>query len=108
MKRRPIGYTLIGHEPLAIDDLSDWAAAFGLLQERHATIVAQEYVGPTFVSTVFLGIDYAWSGRPLLFETMTFDGESNLQQRYPTWDDALTGHRRVVARLRANLVAATN
>lgn len=62
-----------------------------------------------FVSTVFLGIDHAFSIRekrdvlpPLIFETMVFDhrkGESYFdidQRRYHTYDEAVKGHIEMV------------
>ena len=47
-----------------------------------------------------LGLDHAWSGPPLLFETMVFGGElDEFQERYTSKPDALAGHARAVARV---------
>lgn len=55
------------------------------------------------VSTVYLGIDHSlWGEPPLIFETMIFcqhQGECVFDdwcQRYPTLEDAQTGHRSTV------------
>lgn len=107
--RRIVGYGLVGHEPIALYDIEEWGRTFESLRRDGAHIVAQEYVGPTLVSTVFIGIDYNWHGGvPILFETMTFDTASDVQDRYATWDEARAGHDKVVAWLIANLVGATN
>ena len=107
--RRIVGYGLVGHEPIALYDILEWGRTFESLRIGGRHIVAQDYVGPTLVSTVFVGIDYSFGrGVPLLFETMTFDTESDVRDRYATWDEAEAGHRKVVAWLTANLVGATN
>lgn len=107
-RERRLGYSLIGHEPIAFDDLLTWAESFEMLRRRGANIVAQDYVGSVLVSTVFLGTDMAWSGPPLLFETMTFGKDADVQDRYSTWEEAEAGHRKVIAWLQANLVKAGN
>jgi hypothetical protein len=69
--------------------------------------VAQETLPDgRWLSTVFLGFDhnYGREGPPLLFETMLFKSEEDLQEeyceRYATWDEAAAGHRAVLRRLR--------
>lgn len=112
--RRPVGYTLIGHEPLAMYDVIQWAEAFGRLAHRHR-VVGFAVVGGVEVSTVFLGLDhnFGWlltgeaDHRPLLFETMTFPA-SEVWDRYASWDEAVAGHARCVAAVRGVIVAATN
>lgn len=50
------------------------------------------------VSTVFIWLDYAFGGPPLIFETMIFGGKNDLYQvRYSTWDEAVEGHKKAVA-----------
>lgn len=47
------------------------------------------------VSTIFLGINHSLDREslPVLFETMIFGGKNNYyQDRYCTWDEAITGH----------------
>ncbi len=59
------------------------------------TLVAED----VFVSTVFLGIDHAYEGPPLLFESMIFGGHADQEQeRYYTWAEALAGHTLMVMR----------
>lgn len=82
--------------------------------------VAQEHVGPYFVSTVWLGVNYNFTwGPPLIFETMVFgeSGEDPLSvsgtfdqlpldqdtYRYATREAAERGHRDMVALVRAEL-----
>ena len=56
-----------------------------------------------WVSTVFLGIDHNWDeGPPVLFETMVFGGPFDQEQwRYRTYDEALSGHEKVVEIVKA-------
>ena len=89
-----------GHTPVPVDDLSDWARRFRIT-DRH---VAQTDVGPSHVSTVFLGIDHNFGddGPPVLFETLVFDGPlAGEMTRYCTWADAAAGHTEMVARVTA-------
>jgi len=64
--------------------------------EKSERIVKQQKVGKYWVSTVFLGLDYNWTGqgKPILFETMVFKGkQSDLDMdRYRTWEEAMKGH----------------
>ena len=56
------------------------------------------------VSTVFLSVDHQWlpSGPPLLYETMIFGGRwDQYQWRWSTRAEAVAGHARIVAALRA-------
>lgn len=54
------------------------------------------------VSTVFLGLDHGYKeNSPVLFETMIFGTSLNdYQERYRTWDEAIAGHGRALARAR--------
>ena len=65
-------------------------------------VVAKDQCGNAKVSTVFLGVDYDFTGKkPLLFETMVFGGPyDGEEQRYSTWEEAEEGHKKVVSRLR--------
>lgn len=62
------------------------------------------------VSTVFLGIDHRYGeAPPVLWETMIFAEEGSTavdfdeeQARYTSKDDALAGHRAMVAKLNVN------
>ena len=50
------------------------------------------------VSTVFLGLDHSWNGgKPILWETMIFNGEhDDYQERYTSHEDAVEGHKRAL------------
>jgi hypothetical protein len=55
-----------------------------------------------YVSTVFLSLDHNHGfhrdARPILFETMIFGGQYDGEcRRYPTLEEATTGHRLMVA-----------
>lgn len=63
----------------------------------------------TWISTVWLGLDYSWSeGNPIIFETMVFsekkdkDGftEDLEMQRYSTLEQAKAGHKAMVKKWR--------
>ena len=78
--------------------------AWGLWLEHHTEdrIVGRtEYMG-ALVSTVFLGIDHGWGGKPMWFETMIFDtpwAEDEIQWRCTTYKEALDQHEIAVAYL---------
>lgn len=66
--------------------------------------VAFDAVGRVEVSTVFLGLDHSYSGHtPLLFETMVFGMDDEIQERWTTWDEAETGHKAVLEKVYAVL-----
>ena len=89
-------YILDGHTPVPCDDPMEFARWF----EEADRQVGDDEVDGHRVSTVFLGINHAFTpGPPILFETMIFP-ESELVGRYSTWDDAEAGHRRAVEDLR--------
>ena len=80
--------------------------------------VKQDHLNGFFVSTVFLGLNQNyWGSKPLWFETMVFDEESQHllklsdsmsmmvsedrgQWRYETYMEALEGHERALALVR--------
>jgi hypothetical protein len=80
-------------------DLMEWAAQFENSENRR---VGYDQLGPYVISTVFLGLDHAFRGPPLWFETMLFSEKSgktislNYQTRYTTFEEALEGHKTVV------------
>lgn len=86
-------YVLRGKEVVPIKDVIEWARSF----ERSKRIIQQDDLKYVQVSTVFLGLDYNWSdeGPPLVFESMVFPGEREVQ-RYATWDEAYDGHQELV------------
>jgi len=64
--------------------------------------VKKTNIGDIKISTVFLGLDHNWGqGPPLLFETMVFGGKLDQEQeRYTTWEEAETGHRLMVEKVK--------
>lgn len=79
------------HNIIGAIDIHDWGKFF----ESSDRIVKQENLPNGLrISTVFLGIDHNFSdeGPPVLFETMIFGMEDEVQQRYSTWDEAVKGH----------------
>lgn len=83
-----------------------WLAAT-MREGRH---LAQDTIGPYWVSTVFLGVDHQFldGGPPILWETKIFGVPEEkrfrgrrfrrelLQERYTSRADALAGHARAV------------
>lgn len=81
----------------------EWAA---LMENGEARTVARDEVGDLTVSTVLLGLDHRFGGAdgpPVIFETMVFGHaiEAEFQWRYATKEQALAGHRQVVAAILA-------
>ena len=71
----------VNGEPKRERDLLKWARWYENSQDR---IVAQETIGKTRVSTVFLGLAYddlGLSDGPVFWETMFFGGPSNGELR---------------------------
>jgi hypothetical protein len=91
----PAFYTLIGKLPVPCDDPVEWAKFYGTPGSRR---VAETYVGPLRISTIFLALDHSFfEGPARLFETMIFDdGDDSYQTRCETWDEAEAMHRRAV------------
>jgi hypothetical protein len=92
-------YILDGHTPVAVDVLT-WARWYGEARQSGAQRVAEETVGESRISTVFLGLDHRFGdGPPLLFETMVFGGPLDQEQtRCSTWEEA--EHMHAVMRMR--------
>lgn len=82
-----------------------WASLFGDWEYK---CVAETYVGPYRVSTIWLGLDHDFfrTGRPLIFEMMVFgpEGASDVDcRRYTTEADALAAHEETVTVIRATV-----
>lgn len=95
-----------------------------MLENRDAKVVKQEDVGKYWVSTVWLGMDHGFGGKPMIFETMVFDKsrpdmppledvmnpdvDTNYptrwtdlyQERYSTEEEAIAGHDEIVNKLK--------
>jgi len=90
-------FILDGHELIAcgLDDVGGWCET----ADRHVRLTEQ---GDVMISTVFLGLDHGWGegDRPVVFETMVFQGEHGGEmERYCTWDEAEAGHAQWVAKV---------
>lgn len=87
-------YILKNKIPVRVYDIVEWGTWF----ESNSRRVAEDIIGDTRISTVFLGIDHSfWGGIPILFETMVFGGEHDgYQERYCTWEQAEKGHQGVI------------
>ncbi|GAC1427755.1 MAG: hypothetical protein NVSMB5_22570 [Candidatus Velthaea sp.] len=84
-------------------DLWAWSA----LQQNEAYCrVAEDTVGQTWVSTIWVGLNMNVGVRPLIFETMAFANDDGLpvgnMRRYATEAEALQGHKEMVDALRAD------
>lgn len=82
------------HEVVVEPDLLRWGR---FLEDGHR-IVAQEYVGEYYVSTIFVGLE----GQ--IFETMVFrknhPSDSLAQVRCSTWQEAEAQHAKLVAEIK--------
>jgi hypothetical protein len=102
-------YILKGKKVYECKELLEWSNWFEKTSKTKERVVKQNMLPNGFyVSTVFLGLDHNFSGnfsgkgKPLIFETMVFDDlfkadsrsldEEMYQDRYSTWDEAMTGH----------------
>lgn len=88
-------YILDEHDqPVVCHDIQEWGRWF----ERADRVVAKTPFEGGLVSTVFLGLDHAFTpGLPVLWETMIFGGpHDGWQDRYTSLKDAKAGHQRVV------------
>jgi hypothetical protein len=95
--------------PVAVDTLEEWAEFWA--NEATRRVGWDEFDPGIQVSTVFLGIDHRYHGEgpPILFETMVFGlsvEDDDFQLRYSTWDDAETGHKVVVRKVKELIARA--
>jgi len=72
--------------------LEEWSK---LMSDVKYKFVKKEYIGPTLLSTVWIGIPHHGKGKYNIFETMTFHSKDNIQIRYDTIDEAIEGHEHV-------------
>lgn len=95
-------YILEGTKAIPVKSQLEWAEWMA----KHSNRVLLDEFGGVEISTVFLGIDHGLFGsEPLLFETMVFtDIEGGgTQLRYPSWNEAVEGHKALVAVMRERL-----
>ncbi|MDO8628454.1 MAG: hypothetical protein Q7R56_01740 [Nanoarchaeota archaeon] len=80
----------------ATTDIKKWNKAMSSMGRK----VKQENIKKYHISTVFLGLDHGFGGKPTFFETMIFGtGESNPCRRYTTWKQAEKGHKQWAKKL---------
>lgn len=102
MPERPMFYRLDEHlvaRPLSVISFLERSARLGeaLATSVKATYVLDHRARRMLVSTVFLGVDRALDGEPVLFETMILGGALNgTTWRYSTHQQAESGHEKVV------------
>ncbi len=90
-----MNYILKGKKPVKENDILKWGKWF---EKANRHVHLTKWNGME-ISTVFLGIDYNFSGQgePLLFETMIFGGEHDeYQERCSTWKEAEAMHKKAV------------
>ena len=94
-------YILKNGKPVHEPDVLKWAAWFEM--HDHTRIVERTTIRRNdveiVISTVFLGINHSWgvSKKPILWETMVFNGPSDQYQvRYTSLAAAKKGHAKVV------------
>lgn len=91
---------LVGRELVPCDVL-EWARWFEDADGRRVgddNVPAVGHAAATRVSTVCLGSDHGFGGKPLWFETCLFPGD--VVERYATYAEAEAGHRAWVERVR--------
>ncbi len=87
--------------PVLEPDITKWAQWFEKA-ERH---VADEKIGESRISTVFLGLDHSFgSGPPVLWETMVFGGKLDQDQARCSGsrEQAEAMHAKMVARVKCS------
>ena len=83
--------------PVPCPDVKKWAKWFE--KDGNRVVALNELPNGVSVSTVFLGIDYnaPRGGKPILWETMIFNGEyGGYQKRYTSLELAKEGHKKAV------------
>ena len=103
-------YRLDGHAVLPVvgDSFVQHVAAMIELGFEGMCVGRTEINEDLFVSTMFLGLDHAQEGPPLVFETALLFGDGDMRTvlRYSTWEQASAGHDLTVAVCKATLSKA--
>ena len=91
-------YILKDHEIIKVSGVAEWDRWFGTADR----VVANDVIGNSNISTIFLGMDHSFNGPPpLLFETMVFGGPlEGKQDRCATWEQAEKMHADMCERVR--------
>lgn len=103
--QRPRHYILVGRRPLPANPMT-WARWYDAAARLGEDLVADETIGASRITTVFLGINpldevFNADAMPRLFETMVIGGPlDGGQWRCSTWDEAEAQHKTVCDRVR--------
>jgi hypothetical protein len=97
---RPLYYILEDRVPVPVD-LPTWSCFF--VEGEDARIVAQTELPGVRVSTVFIGVDIAIDGPPMIFETMVGRDGGRSFRKHATWQEAEAAHWELVKRYAAPL-----
>ncbi len=99
----PKYYILQATRPVQAETLYQWAN--WMATHVQESLVDQTETDLYYVSTRFLGIDYAFGcGPSILFETAVFSKRTNQvieMARYHSWAEAKHGHHEIAARVSA-------
>lgn len=86
-------YRLDGETISEVHDFIEWAKWY----ETANRSIADDMVGESRISTIFLGLDHSYGDTPILFETMVFGGPlDGEQKRWYTLEEAREGHKATV------------
>lgn len=86
---------LVDKKVISVSGVSEWSKWFETADRKiDLTILPSK----TEISTVFLGVDHGFGGRPVWFETMVFGGPLDGEMtRAETYAEALVQHDCMVA-----------
>lgn len=102
---RPMHYTMDAEGKVVPCEFMEWMIMFN----QDERIIAKDTLGSCSISTVFLGLDHAFEGPPLIFETMIFGWRNDeYQTRCSTKEQALEQHQDAILLLLSEIKKATN
>lgn len=94
---RPDKYILKDKKAIPCNDILEWGK---MMQNNEARRVAFNKIREIDISTVFIGLDHAIYGSPMIYETMVFGGEMDQETyRYSTWEEAEQGHKEICKKI---------
>lgn len=104
-RSRPLHYILdAAGNPVPCDDVLEWGRWFEVAKNRIICQSKDEAAAAEdiLISTVFIGLDHNWafSGPPILWETLVFGGPLDGEMdRYASKEAAVAGHQRMCERV---------
>jgi hypothetical protein len=91
-------YILENKVPVRTEDMIKWAELF---EREENWYVAKDIINDSQVITFFQGL--ITEGLPKLFQIMVISGQLDGEyENYSTWQEAETGHKRMVERVKFN------